>query len=125
MPKECKKSILVVEDNRLNMKLVVDLLGVNGFNVLQAVDGESAIEIMKTTVPDLILLDIQLPGIDGFEVLKRIKENKQLDAAKVVALTAQVMREEMERISNVEFDAYLTKPINTKDFIIKIKTMLL
>ena len=119
-----KKMILVVEDNLLNMKLAVDLLELNGFEVLKAVDGETALQLLKEKVPRLILLDIQLPDLNGFEVLKRIREDSRLTSVKVIALTALAMKEEEKKIREAGFDFFISKPINTKIFIVKVKEIL-
>ncbi|NQU73096.1 MAG: response regulator [Candidatus Omnitrophica bacterium] len=121
MVEEDKKTILVVEDNPLNMKLIVDLLELNDFIVLKADDGESALEILKRSLPDLILLDIQLPGMDGFELFRRIREDQGLDSVKVAALTALAMKEDEKKIMDAGFVAYIPKPIDTKAFIKEIK----
>ena len=123
MAERDKKTILVVEDNPLNMKLTVDLLELNGFKILKTTDGERAIQISKEQTPDLILLDIQLPGVDGFELFRRIREDKRLNSVKVAALTALVMKEDEKKIMEMGFDAYIPKPIDTKAFIKKIKEM--
>ena len=112
-----RKTIIVVEDNPMSMKLIADLLALNGFNVLKAVDGESALTILKDNMPDLILLDIELPDIDGIMVLAKIREDKRFDSVKVIALTAQAMQENEEKIIAAGFDYYITKPIDTKAFI--------
>lgn len=116
-----KKTILVVEDNPLNMKLTVDLLELSGFVVLKAQDGITALDILKTTRPELILLDIQLPDIDGVEVFRRIREDKRLDSVKVIAVTAAVMKERREEIIKAGFDGLILKPIDTKGFIKEVK----
>lgn len=120
-----KKTILVVEDNRLNMKLAVDLLELNGFDVLKAIDGETALTILEKQIPDLILLDIQLPGMDGFEILKIIRKEARLNSVKAVAFTASVMKEAVEHIRASGFDGYIAKPFDTKNFITKVKKTLL
>ena len=116
-----KKIILVVEDNPLNMKLSGDLLELNGFEVLKAPNGQSALEILKWNIPDLILMDIGLPDMDGFEVYKKIREDERLNSVMVVALTASVMKEDEVKIKAAGFNFYITKPIDTKNFIKTIK----
>jgi two-component system cell cycle response regulator DivK len=118
------KIILVVEDNERNMKLAVDLLELNGFRTLKALDGETALEILKTQQPDLILLDIGLPGISGDEVYMQIRANPAVSSIKVVAFTASVMRHEKEKMLQEGFDAFMAKPINTAVFIQEIKALL-
>lgn len=121
MVKENKKTILVVEDNPLNMKLTVDLLELNRFTVLKAADGENALQILQEHIPGLILLDIQLPDMDGFEIFRKIKEDGRLASVKVIALTASVMANAQEKIMAAGFDAYIAKPIDTKLFIEEVK----
>ncbi|MFA6356012.1 MAG: response regulator [Candidatus Omnitrophota bacterium] len=116
-----KKTVMVVEDEPLNMRLTVDLLEMNGFNVLSCIDGSSAVETLKQAVPDLILLDINLPKMNGFEVRKKIREDSRLDKVKVIALSASVMREDEERVRAAGFDDFIPKPIDTKGLIKKIK----
>jgi len=116
-----KKTIMVVEDEPLSMRLAVDLLGMNGFNVSSCIDGYSAVEMLKKEIPDLILLDINLPKINGFEVHRIIRQDHRLDKVKVIAFSASVMREDEERIRAAGFDDFIPKPIDTKGLIKKIK----
>ncbi|HBC71938.1 MAG TPA: two-component system response regulator [Coxiellaceae bacterium] len=123
--KNTKKTILVIEDNLLNMKLAGDLLeAANSFKVIKAYDGKSAFEILQQTIPDLIVLDLQLPDIDGFEILKKIKSDERTKAVKVVIMTALVMKEDEERIAASGCDAYIPKPINTREFVKIINAIL-
>src|SRR5689334_15676894 len=110
---ETKKIILIVEDNERSMRLAVDLLELAHFYVIQAYDGETALEILKTQRPDMILLDMGLPGMNGLEVYAKIRENKDLNSVKIIAVTASVMRHERENILKAGFDAFVPKPINT------------
>jgi CheY-like chemotaxis protein len=114
----------VVEDHPLNMILTTDLLTFAGFTVLQATDGETALEVARASRPDLILLDIQLPGMNGFEVFEQIRKDPRLHSIKIVALTASVMREEEQKILGMKFDGYIPKPIDTKQFVNTIRTFL-
>lgn len=118
------KLILVVEDNQYNMKLAVDLLQLAGFAVLKAINGQSALNILKDKTPHLILLDLRMPGMDGFEVFRRIKENKNLDATKVVAFTASAMKDEEDEIKRMGFDAFALKPIDTVNFVKCIESII-
>lgn len=119
-----KKTILVIEDKPLNMKLAVDLLELNGFNALKAFDGKSALEILKENIPDLILMDIGLPDMDGFELFRKLKEDKRLDKVLIGAFTASVMKEDEEKIKEAGFNFYIKKPIDTRAFIETIKNLL-
>ena len=119
-----RKIVLVVEDNPLNMKLVADLLKLHDFDVIKTADGEGALNILKDKIPHLILLDIQLPGMDGLEVFRRIRADKSLDGVKVIAMTAYAMKEDEKKIKEMGFDVYISKPIDPKDSIEKIKGVL-
>ena len=112
-----QKTILVVEDNPTNMKLVVDLLELKDFNVLQAEDGTTALQILEGHTPELILLDINLPKMSGIDVFKKIRENQRFDSVVILALTALVMTQDQELIANTGFDGYIAKPIDTRKFI--------
>lgn len=116
-----KKTIMVVEDEPLSMRLTVDLLEMNGFSVLSCIDGSSAIETLKQSTPDLVLLDINLPKMNGFEVHRKIREDSRLGKIKVVALSASVMREDEERVRAAGFDDFIPKPIDTRGLIKRIK----
>lgn len=125
MPEETsKKTVLVVEDNPINMKLAADLLELHGFTVLKASEGETVLHMLKTQRPDLILLDIHLPGMDGFEVFRKIKADPALQRIRIVALTASAMREEEQTIRGLGFHDYISKPIDTKRFVQKIREIL-
>ncbi len=121
---EGKKTIMVVEDNPLNMKLASDLLKIGGFDVLEAADGKIALKILEQKIPDLILLDLQLPDMDGFEVMRRIKSNERTKSIRVVVMTASVMREDEKNIQSAGFDGYIPKPINTREFIKQVDSVL-
>jgi CheY-like chemotaxis protein len=105
-------TVLVVEDNALNLKLVRDVLGHAGYRVLEAGDAERGIEIARDEAPDLILMDIQLPGIDGVEALGRLRGDAATAGIPVVALTALAMKEDRERFLGAGFDGYLEKPLS-------------
>ena len=110
------KTILIVEDNEKNMKLVRDILRHKGHATLEAMTGLDGVRLALQERPDLILMDIQLPDIDGIEVLRRIREDESLDAVPVVAVSASVMPDDQQKIVNSGFDAFITKPINLKQF---------
>ena len=111
------KLVLVVEDNAVNMELVRDVLQAKGYRTLEATSGEEALELVRGEAPDLILLDIQLPGIDGVETLARLREAPETAATTVVALTAQAMRGDRESFLAAGFDGYISKPIDVPEFI--------
>lgn len=120
---EPRKTVLVVEDNPVNMKLASDLLALHGFHVLQAETGEDALRLMRERIPDLVLTDLHLPGMDGVEFFKRIRADASLASLKVVALTASAMREEEAHIRALGFTDYISKPIDTRRFVEKIRAL--
>jgi len=111
------KTVLVVEDNELNMKLFHDLLEANGYNIVQTRSGLEAIDLAREHRPDLILMDIQLPEVSGLEVTKWIKEDDELRAIPVIAVTAFAMKGDEERIRQGGCEAYLSKPISVTKFL--------
>ncbi len=115
------KTILIVEDDPLSMRLTADLFELNGFNTLCCEDGSSALETLKNDIPDIILLDINMPKMNGFEVYKRIREDSRLNQIKVIALSGSVMKEDEERIMAAGFDDFVPKPIDIKGLVKKIR----
>ena len=109
--------ILVVEDNERNMKLFRDVLEASGYRTLEAATGERAVEMTFQHRPDLVLMDIQLPGIDGVEALDRLRADERFSAVPVLALTAQAMEGDRERFLAAGFDGYLSKPVDIAEFI--------
>ena len=110
------KTILIVEDNEKNMKLVRDILRHRGHATLEATTGEEGVRLAIAERPALILMDIQLPDIDGIAALRQIRAEPQLDAMPVLAVSASVMPDEQQKIVTSGFDAFITKPINLKQF---------
>ena len=108
--------VLLVEDNDRNLKLARDVLEYAGFTVLVAMSGEEAVTRAQSAVPDLILMDLQLPGIDGHEALGRLRLDARTATIPVVALTAYAMRQDRERALAAGFDGYLQKPIDVRRF---------
>jgi two-component system cell cycle response regulator DivK len=108
--------ILVVEDNPKNMKLVRDVLEFSGYEVIEATSGEDGVRLAQTEHPNLILMDLQLPGIDGAEALRRIRGGQEGQDVPVVAVTAFAMDEDRRRAFASGFDGYLEKPINVSRF---------
>jgi len=108
--------VLLVEDNDRNLKLARDVLEYAGFTVLVAMSGEEAVARARSASPDLILMDLQLPGIDGHEALDRLRLDARTAAIPVVALTAYAMRQDRERALAAGFDGYLQKPIDVRRF---------
>jgi two-component system cell cycle response regulator DivK len=116
------KTVLIVEDNELNMKLFNDLLEAHGYATLKTSDGIEAIELARKHRPALILMDIQLPEVSGLEVTKWIKEDDDLKAIPVVAVTAFAMKGDEERIREGGCEAYLSKPISVAKFLETVRT---
>lgn len=104
--------ILVVEDNPKNMKLFRDVLQFSGYEVIEATSGEDGVRLAAQQQPDLILMDLQLPGIDGTEALRQIRDGNGGGAVPVVAVTASAMNEDRERVYAAGFDGYVQKPIS-------------
>jgi two-component system, cell cycle response regulator DivK len=107
--------ILVVEDNELNLKLLRDVLTHAGFDVVEARTGEDGVELAMHCDPDLVLMDLQLPGIDGAEALSLIRQQDGMRRVPAIAVTAFAMREDQDRALDGGFDAYVSKPISTRD----------
>jgi two-component system, cell cycle response regulator DivK len=106
------ESVLVVEDNEKNMKLVRDVLQATGYATLEATTGEQAVELARSHPPALVLMDVQLPGIDGVEALTRLRDDERTASIPVLALTAQAMQGDRERFLDAGFDGYLSKPVD-------------
>jgi two-component system, cell cycle response regulator DivK len=117
-------TVLIVEDNEKNMKLVRDILRHKGYTTLEAVNGLDGVRLAVEHKPDLVLMDIQLPDIDGITALRRIREDKSLDAIPVLAVSASVMPEEQHKIVTSGFDAYITKPIVLRAFLETVQRFL-
>ena len=111
------KTVMIVEDNELNMKLFDDLLGAHGYVTVKTRDGMQVLDLARQHKPDLIVMDIQLPEVSGLEVTKWLKEDAELKAIPVVAVTAFAMKGDEERIREGGCEAYLSKPISVGKFI--------
>ena len=116
--------ILIVEDNEKNMKLVRDVLQAKGYATVEAGTGEDGVRLATERKPDLILMDIQLPGINGIEALRVLRASPETAAIPAVAVTASVMQQDRKQITAAGFDGYLGKPINLKEFLETVRTML-
>jgi CheY-like chemotaxis protein len=111
------KTILVVEDNELNMKLVKGLIKIGKYRMLEATDAESGIQLIREQRPDLVLMDIQLPGMDGLSATKIIKEDPSLKDIPIVALTSYAMQGDKEKALQAGCTGYIAKPIDTRKFL--------
>ena len=109
--------ILVVEDNEKNMKLFRDVLVATGYHTLEATTGGEAVELATEHAPDLVLMDIQMPNVDGVEALRRLRADERTAAIPVLAVTAQAMQGDRERFLAEGFDGYLSKPVNVRELI--------
>ena len=114
-------TVLVIEDNEMNMKLVRSMLMLGRCRVLEAVNAEDGIQLAREHNPELILMDIQLPGMDGLSATRIIKKDPALKAIPVVALTSYAMQGDNKKASEAGFDAYITKPIDTRSFMGTVK----
>ena len=118
------KTILIIEDNLLNLELATDLLEANGFSVLQAQNAEVGLRLAREAMPDLILMDLSLPGMDGLQATKALKKDPATRHLIVIALTAHAMKGDQEIALSANCDGYLTKPIDTRIFVDTISTIL-
>jgi two-component system, cell cycle response regulator DivK len=109
--------ILVVEDNEKSMKLFRDVLQAKGYSTLEASTGEHAVELALQHIPTLVLMDVQLPGIDGVEALARLRRDARTASIPVLALTAQAMHGDRERFLDAGFADYLSKPVDVAELL--------
>jgi two-component system cell cycle response regulator DivK len=116
--------VLIVEDNEKNLKLVRDVLQVKGYSTLEAGTAEDGIRLAHERKPDLILMDIHLPGISGIDALKILRADAATAAIPVIAVTASVMQQDRKQITEAGFDAYVGKPINIREFLDAVRSML-
>jgi len=116
-------TVLIIEDNEKNMKLARDVLQAKGYKTLEATSGEDGVKLARQHVPDLVLMDIQLPGINGIDAFKQIRADAKTARVPVVALTASVTPTDRSAISAAGFDAFVSKPINLKEFLETVKRL--
>ena len=117
-------TILIVEDNEKNMKLARDVLQAKGYATLEAVNGEDGVRLAREHTPDLVLMDIQLPDINGVEAFRRIRAHATTAAIPIVAFTASVTPMDRHRITDAGFDGFIGKPVNLKEFLETVRTTL-
>lgn len=117
-------TILIVEDNPRNMKLVRDILQVKGYATIEATSGEEAVDLAVARPPDLVLMDIQLPGISGIEALRMLRSDAGTAHVRVIAVTASVMQQDRNLIADAGFDGYVGKPISLAEFLDAVRTQL-
>ncbi len=111
------EQVLIVEDNQKNMKLFRDVLLAKGYRTLEATTGGEAVELATEHAPDLVLMDIQLPDLDGVQSLRRLRADERTAGIPVLALTAQAMQGDRERFLAAGFDGYLSKPVDVRELI--------
>jgi two-component system cell cycle response regulator DivK len=116
--------ILIVEDNDKNLKLVRDVLQFQGYRTVEAVSAESGLLLARTQHPALILMDIQLPGMDGLTALKHLRTNQETQKIPVMAVTASATTQDRQQILAAGFDGYETKPIRIKEFTQEVRSIL-
>ena len=116
--------ILVIEDNEKNRKLVRDVLTFKGYRLAEAETGEDGVRLARELRPDLVLMDIQLPGINGITALGQIREDPALRHIPVIAVTASAMTHDRQKIMASGFDGYQSKPINVKEFLAAVRAIL-
>lgn len=117
-------SILVVEDDSMNMRLAQHILAAQGYTVLGAATAREALERIESALPDLILMDVQLPDMDGTTIVRVLRENAATRDIAIVALTACAMKGDRERILRMGCNGYISKPINVQDFVSTVKGFL-
>ncbi len=115
------KTILVIEDNELNMKLVRSLLMMSNYTILEAVDAESGIKLAREKNPDIVLMDIQLPGMDGLAATQILKADGKIT---IIALTSHAMEGDEKKVKEAGCDGYITKPIDTRNFLQQVSDYL-
>ena len=118
------RRILVVEDNELNLKLVRDVLSHAGYQVFEARTGEQGVQLADELLPDLILMDLQLPGIDGTEALRQLRSSPRTQGVSIVAVTAFAMPADRECAFRSGFDGYVEKPISVRELPSQIQLLL-
>ncbi len=116
--------ILIVEDNEKNRRLVRDVLQFKGYQTIETETGEEGVELARSRKPALVLMDIQLPGMDGITALKRLREDPATRGIRVMAVTASAMTQDRQTILAAGFDGYQSKPINVKGFLEAVQELL-
>ncbi|MBQ4472069.1 MAG: response regulator [Alphaproteobacteria bacterium] len=109
-------TVLVVEDNELNRRLFVDLLSTRGYKILEATDGQKALDMVQKHEPDLVLMDIQLPGVSGLDVTAQIRSNTNIKQPRIVAISAFALKQDVDKAIEAGCDDYISKPIAIASF---------
>lgn len=116
--------ILIVEDDSQNLKLISTVLQARGYTTLEATDGKQGVDMARAKMPDLIIMDIQMPVMDGFEAISILKADPVTKSIPIVALTAFAMQGDRENCMEAGFNDYITKPMDTRAFVTKVKECL-
>ena len=116
--------ILIIEDNEKNRRLVRDVLQFKGYKTIETETGEEGVELARSRQPALVLMDIQLPGIDGITALRQLRDDPITRAIRVMAVTASAMTQDRQKILSAGFDGYQSKPINVKAFLEAVQELL-
>lgn len=116
--------VLVVEDNPLNLKLVRDVLQAAGYEVAAATSGEEGLQLAASHTPDLVLMDLQLPGIDGVETMLRLRQRRDTAGVPVIAVTASAMERDQTSAIQAGFDGYMEKPISVRALVREVRELL-
>ena len=119
-----RTTILIVEDNLLNLELVTDLLAAEGYSTRQAHNGEEGLRLAQLEPPSLILMDLRMPGMDGYAALRALKADPRTAHVPTVALTAQAMNGDEKAVLEAGFDGYISKPIDTRTFSLTVARLL-
>ena len=118
------RRILIIEDQEDNRRIMRDLLSASGYELIEATDGEQGLELAEKEVPDLILMDIQLPGLDGYEVTRRIKSKFDLGHIPIIAVTSYALSGDDQKAYAAGCDGYVTKPFSPRQLLAKIREFL-
>jgi CheY-like chemotaxis protein len=118
------RKILVADDNAASRELIREVLEISGYDVVEAADGQTAVNRTRESSPDLVLVDIQMPRLDGYGVLRELRADPRLSGLRVVALTAFAMQGDRERAIDAGFDGYITKPVEIAALRLEIKKLL-
>jgi CheY-like chemotaxis protein len=118
------KTVLIAEDNPTNRELLRELLEMRGYIVSEACNGQEALAMVEQATPDILLLDIGMPLLDGFAVVRKLRENPRFTSLPVVAVTAYAMQGDREKIMNSGFDGYLSKPVNSSSLVQELDRLL-
>jgi CheY-like chemotaxis protein len=121
---EPSRAVLVVEDDLLNTKIICNILTLDGFRVIEAADAETALKMVEDEAPDLVVMDIRLPGMSGIEAVGVLKSRQETRSIPVIALTGYAMKEFHDRCFDAGFDGFLTKPFDAKELIREVRAHL-